>query len=311
MFKRRLLALVAGLIMGLPGMSMATMLPDSLENTPSSFALKTTRSDITSEWLENKATIALARKTGIFSRYKFPGVSFENAASVGLSAARPETRSQSIEQMVAAASLRHGIFGLSGRSAGEEPNLPSASTRSDGIQTSGASLRDVAKVLVNKPVPGATQRQGSGARNQGGGSFVDAILGTQLEDAFIDAATNVVTPTIQPDGVVALNFMGLRDFAFMVSPVTNKIEVLDFKTGTTLTISHSPYENTGSMDGEMQQHRPGRSTHSNSFNDHRIIQFLRSAASFTSDFLLHPITFASLLIISLFWGILSISRRSA
>ena len=125
--------MVAGLIVGLPGLFMATLLPDNLENTPSSFALKTTRSDITSGWLENKATIALTSKTDIFSRYKFPGVSFENAASVGLSAARPETKSQSMEQLVAAAGLRHGIYGVSDGAHDQQPNLPSAAGTADGI----------------------------------------------------------------------------------------------------------------------------------------------------------------------------------
>lgn len=309
MFKRRLLALVVSVTLGLPGLSMATLLPDNAGNLPSSFAEETTRSDTNNERLENTATISLTRKVNIFSRYKFPGVSFENAATLGLSAARPEPESRSLEKLVAIASLGEGVYSVSDGSLDEMIAAQSVNTGPAQFRNTGPTLRDMASVLVNKPASSAPPPQGGAKNNPASGfSLISSILETQLDDTFIDTASKVVKPTVNQDGLIALNFLGLRDFAFLVSPVNNKIQILDFRTGTTITISHSAHQNA-----VQDSYRPkglSRSPAQEAHSQQKIIDLLKRLQIFASTFLLHPITLGALLLLFTCWGVLSISRRA-
>lgn len=309
MFKRRLLAFVAGLTIGFPSLSTATLLSENFANMPSSFVEKTKRSNITSGQLDNKATTGLTGKTGIFSQYKFPGVSFDSAATKGLSAARPETKSKSVGQLIAAASLRRGLYGDSIGSTGAESSPPPTPTLPNRAQSTGPTLRKLAKAVVNVPAPGTTPSPEGRVANEGGFSFVDVVLGTQLDDAFIDAATDVITPTITPDGVVALDLMGLRDFAFMVSPITNKIQILDFKTGTTLTIDNSAHNKSGDLSEGLRPYRPYRSANPSYLGDHPAVKMLKALKAFVGDFLLHPITLGALLLAAMCWGAIGLIPR--
>jgi hypothetical protein len=285
------------------------MLPDRFGNLLSSFSEKSKPSETGDGWLENKATISLTSKAGIFSRYKFPGVSFENAASEGLSAARPEKKPRSIEQLIAAASRRQRNYGITDGSSGGEAALPPASAAQSGLRPPGARLRDTAKVLVNKPAPGRTQTQGGGATDQRGTSFVDVALEAQLDDAFIDAATNVVTPTVTEGGLIALNFIGLREFALMVSPTSNKIQVLDLNTGTTLTMSRSAYEDSASGRGDQPRSQGNRRATSAFQGDHPIKKVLKALQDFVEDVLLHPLALGAFLLLALGWGAFGLIPR--
>ena len=311
MFKRRLLALAAGVTIGLPGMSMATLLQDNSENLPSSFAVQTTHSDSISDQLENTATIALTKNVDIFSRYKFPGISFENAASVGLSAARPAPTSRSLSQLIATASLGQGLYAPSDGSSNETQGGTTIARLSPPHRKTGPTLRDMAGALVNKPRSPAPR---GGVPNDPRYRFsvIGTVLETQLDAAFIDAASDVVNPTIDPDGLITVNFLGLRDFALLVSPVTNKILVMDFKTGTTLTLSHSAYDDTASY--EAKQRRRLSPRNSNSFEESKtvklLIKFIKSLQYFGNNFLLHPVTLGAFLLLSICCGIFSISHRS-
>ena len=316
MFKRRLLAFVAGITIGFPSLSTATLLSENFGNTPSSFVEKTKRSNITSGQLGNKATIGLTGKTGIFSQYKFPGVSFDSAATEGLSAARPETKSKSVGQLIAAASLRQGHYGDSQEhygdpieSTGAVSSPPPTPTLPNRVQSAGPTLRKLVKAVANVPAAGTTPSPEGRVANERGFSFVDVVLGAQLDDAFIDAATDIITPTITSDGVVALDFMGLRDFAIMVSPVTNKFQLLDFKTGTTLTINSSAHKNSGDLSGGPQPYQPNRRANPSYLGDHPAVKMLKALKAFVGDFLLHPITLGALLLTALFWGAIGLIPR--
>lgn len=303
--------MAAGVTIGLPGMSMATLLQDNSENLPSSFGIQTTRSDSNSDRLENTATIALTKNVDIFSHYKFPGISFKNAASVGLSAARPAPTSRSLSQLIATASLGQGLYAPSDGSSNERPGVTAIAKLSPPHQKTGPTLRDVAGALVNKP-RGPAPRAGVPNNPHNGFSLIDTVLDTQLDAAFIEAASDIVNPAIDPDGLITVNFLGLRDFALLVSPVTNKILVMDFKTGTTLTLSHSAYDDTASY--EAKQRRRLRLKNSNSFEEPKtvklLMKFLKSLRYFGSNFLLHPVTLGAFLLLSICCGIFSISYRS-
>lgn len=308
MFKRRLLACVAGFSFALPSLSTATLLPDHSEELPSSFAAKSARSGSNGERLENTATIGLVGKTDIFSRYKFPGVSFERAAVEGLSAARTEPQARTIEQVIAAATAGRGIFDTNDRSA--DSGAGNGVNRLHDAHDTGPTLYDLAQALINQPsvVDPRTRRRGTPKKDGSGAGYllVDTVLKTQLDSDLMNVATKVVTPTIDPDGVVLLNVLGLRDFAFMVSPVTHKIQIVDFKTGTTLSVSHSAYKDTSQ---QTDQRRRPKSTVSHS--DQKFTKILKAVKYFVDGFLLQPITLGAFFLLTLCGGLLRLCFRAA
>jgi hypothetical protein len=318
MFTRRALVLMASITIGLPGALEALPFSGNENELPSSFTSKNAKSSTRSVaeigGLENQATLALNDKTNIFSHYKFPGVSFENAASSGLSAARPERTSLTIEQLVAAAGIKRDVYATppAQTSFGPDP-IVAHRPRPPAVKT-GPTLRDLAQSLVNKPGSADDAGNDHDRRRQndwgGGFSFFDAVLETQLDDTFIETARDVARPSIGKDGVVAVNLFGLRDFAFMVSPVSNRIQILDFRTGTTLTVGQSGHENHNRDFQRNQQsgYRPAGNRDSGMRD--KIIDIMKGLRTFLNSFVLHPITLGVFLLLSLCWGVIGMSRRA-
>lgn len=174
----------------------------------------------------------------------------------------------------------------------------------------GNTLRDAAGALINRPQTTgnrpAREKESIGFGSGLGFALIDSVLESQLDNAFIDAATDIITPTIDPHGVVSLNLLGLRDFAFMVSPISNKIQVLDFKTGTTLTISQSSHK-----EAPIERNPNKRMKGPPSESNEKFVKFIQHLKHFAQDFVLQPLTLGALLLIAVCAGVMGIGRRTA
>ena len=140
--------------------------------------------------------------------------------------------------------------------------------------------------------------------------MVDFVLGTQIDKAFIDAATSVVTPAIEPDGHISLNFLGLRDFAILISPVTSNIQILDFKTGLTMTVSNRTLNNPGGGAEQRGQPQSTRSGNEHSLGFYMLLKFLNKIDYIVNNILIHPVTIVALLLLTLCCGVVSFVSRS-
>lgn len=230
-----------------------------------------------------------------------PADAFENAASRGLASLAASERPPSLEELIATASLGTGLYSsFEGAAAQQSP------------AATGPTVRDLAQVLVNRPEPLPDANNGSaGRRGPGGHSLFNVIMETQLDADFVEAATEVVTPTVTADGVIALSFLGLRDFAFVVSPVTNRIQVMDFQTGTTVTLSRSAYDQRPQPEpfssAQQTPHRPQGQTLVPRLTMREVLTHTKR---FFSGYVLHPFTLGFLSLFSIFWLVLRMARRA-
>ena len=128
-----------------------------------------------------------------------------------------------------------------------------------------------------------------------------------LDKEFMSAVVDAVSPTMTPGGLVAVNFFNMRDFALMTSPVTNRIQVVDLSTGTTMTISHSAYTPSALSIPQAESTAvrttpvPGTGTKPVLI---RVIATLRSIVT-------NPLTFLTFALVLIFGVFYRIARKSA
>lgn len=247
------------------------------------------------------------------SETELPKNAFENAASRGLESLAGSGKAPSLEELMAVASAAAGVYSVS--SAASDPGALLGPGADESSNEKGITVRDLAQVLVNRvelpieqnPAPASARPAGAG-----GYSLFNAVMEAQLEADFIETAMEVVTPTITADGVVALDFLGLLDFAFIMSPVTNRIQVTDFTTGTTITLNQSADREASQPDrfGGSDVSQPSQRVRT-AAPRLTVKQFLYRTRQFFSTYVLHPFTLGSLLLFAIFWVVLRIGRRSA
>lgn len=230
-----------------------------------------------------------------------PADAFENAASRGVASLAASERPPGLEEMIATAGLGSGLYSSFEDAAAQQ--LPVGT---------GPTIRDLAQVLVNRPEPLPDSNNGGAGRpGRGGYSLFNAIMETQLDADFIEVATEVVTPTVTADGVIALSFLGLREFAFVVSPVTNRIQVMDFQTGTTVTLSRSAYDQRPQPEplssAQQRPHRPRLQTLAPALMMRAV---LAKTKRFFSGYVLHPFTLGFMALFAIFWLVLRMARRA-
>jgi len=300
MYGRLLFALVAALSIGHLNSSARSMpLSDARGGLPPGFLRMLDRHDPGQSYSATDA-----RATGYAAALgptKVPADAFENAASRGLASLAASGRPPSLKELIATAGLGAGLYS----------SFEDAAAQQSPAGT-GPTMRDLAQVLVNRPEPLPDGKNGGAGRpSRGGYSLFNAIMETQLDADFIEAATEVVTPTVTADGVIALSFMGLREFAFIVSPVTNRIQVMDFATGTTVTLSRSAYDQRPQPEpfssAQQMPHRPQVQMLAPRLTMHAV---LTKAKRFLSGYVLHPFTLGSLALFSIFWLVLRMARRA-
>jgi len=107
------------------------------------------------------------------------------------------------------------------------------------------TLRQLMRTLVTKvdlPVAATVNPEGRArqrVRGPGGFSALQEIIDTPLDPAVIRTIAHIVPPSIELSGILTMNFFGMGNFAFLVSPSTRRIDLLDIDTGQNLSISYT------------------------------------------------------------------------
>ena len=259
----------------------------------------------------NETSLGLPENIEIFSPSAPLVGSFANYASRGISGELPEFQSQSLKDLVKIAS------------AGPLYPVTSSITNEYTVKQNRLAnkyvLRDLARALVNRNATTVVTDQNQGGRRNdypngaaAAPSFFEFILSSQLDEEFVQTAADVINPTVGFDGFVSLNFLGLRDFAFLVSPVTNKIQIFDFKTGTFINVSQSKFRNrTSRQISEQKYEPPQQRSYSTEAPGIAIRKILKLVQEKTVSFLLHPLTVISFAVVIGCWVFSCVTRETS
>ena len=235
-----------------------------------------------------------------------PADAFEHAASRGLASIATGEKTLNLEELIAVAGLGTGLYASPAEEA--EAGTVFGAETPEATGGTGITVRNLAHVVVNRADPPEERKGGGGsAPSSGGYSLLNAVMEAQLDADFVETAAKIVTPTVTTDGVIALTFLGLRDFAFIASPVTNKMQIMDFKTGTTITLSHSadgaafPSQQQSLRPAQDQPGAPRVSVH----------ELVSKAKQFLFGYVLHPFALGALALFSIFWLLLRTARRAS
>lgn len=291
MFRGLFFASVATIMVGYAELATATLMSEVSENLPSSFAPSGHANNGKHSYFGRKpipGNISLSEDSEIFSITKLVQGSFNNATSDALSELPYGKSIPRIEELIALASLTPEILGPSSRNFGTDIPGSNNSTYSD------ATVEDLMKALVNRPTqpaPRKTRRQndrGSGI----GFALLTTVLESQLDQDFIDAAANVVNPSIDIGGVVTLKIFGLREIAFLMSPVTNQIQVMDLRTNRSISLNHTENQESIRHQNKIEQNRAQRVIYQNTDRTFSTVKWFKAAKLFVTEIVLHPFTLA-------------------
>lgn len=107
------------------------------------------------------------------------------------------------------------------------------------------TMRQLMRTLVTEadlPISATTspgERTQQRVRDPGGFSALQEIFDTPLDSAVISMIARIVSPSIDLSRMVTMNFLGMGKFAFVVSPSTRRIDLLDIDTGQNLSVSYT------------------------------------------------------------------------
>ncbi len=141
-------------------------------------------------------------------------------------------------------------------------NTPGA-TRRQPNNTSGVqptSLKDLVRLLINRPenlsldVPLVAPSGVTGPSSPQGNSILGLILSIAIDKQMVEALSRVLRPSIDVNGVVALNIFGLREIALLVSPSSNSIRLVDLASKRSVSFR---YESPARMAVNQAHRSPG------------------------------------------------------
>jgi hypothetical protein len=107
------------------------------------------------------------------------------------------------------------------------------------------TLRQLMQTLVTKvdlPVAATANPQGrfqQWARGPREFLAIQGIVNTPLDPAVISTIAQIISPAVDLSGIVTMNFFGMGNFAFIVSPSTRRINLVDVNTGENMSVSYS------------------------------------------------------------------------
>ena len=303
-------AVSAALFCTVSSVAEAMVVPEAAAEIPSSFSYSSGPDDI--RVLKNPATAKLVDGVRIFSRNPVRAQSFDQDASRGITYPSADLRSPSLEELIVIASVDPSRYvGPDGRPS-RSKNTGTVFDFDPGPDQALGTIRDLAKALVNRATSadraGApAEPDGSEIERTGAYKYFDAILEAELDREFVSAVTEIVSPSITPDGVVALSIFGARDFAFLTSPVTNKIQIVDFSTGTTLTVSQGSGSAPGYSSPEAKrrvEESPQTTPPVGQGKKPLVVRIISTAR----DVAVHPLTLLSLILVGVFGALYRVVR---
>ncbi len=200
----------------------------------------------------------------------------------------------SIEELITVASLTPANFDPSDATIRTDSQGPAYS------RNSGATVRDMVRNLINRSQLPASGKARERIKDGGGLGFslLNTVLETQLDMDFVDTVAGIINPSIGLNGVVTLNIFGLREIAFFMSPVTNEIRVMDFKSMKYFTVNQTTNQELTSLQNPNRRNQKRSFITPNYDRMFSIYKFLKAARIFVTDYLLHPLTLGMVFILS-------------
>ena len=303
MLRGLIFASVATILIGSTETAVATPLGEVSKYLPSSFAASSFAPSTIAEddrhpdlgQTLKPGMIQLTEDGEIFSIAKLVSASVKSVGSDSISEVPLEDSKTSIEEMINVASLMPENL---------VPSSQDSRTGDLGLANSknpGATVGNLMQNLVNRSDQPKSGKAEAREHNEGGlGLFLlDTILETELDKNFVDTVAGIVRPSIDMAGIVTLNLFGLREIAFLMSPATNEVQVMDFSTMTFVTILHRANPQPASQQNQKGTTGKRRVTSPNLKRTLSAVQILMAARIFVTDYLLHPLTLGTVFVLSM------------
>jgi len=180
------------------------------------------------------------------------------------------------------------------------------------------TLKDLVRLLINRPenlgleapvlgpagvAPGGVV----GPATPQGDSILSAILSITVDMEIVQSISKVLKPSVDLNGVVALNVFGLREIALLVSPSSNSIRLVDLGSGRSMSFR---YEDRG--DGSPARGRgnagPPGIPQSMSERENLLPTIIVAIRHWISTYVFNGVTLISLLALSVFWVVWRFAR---
>lgn len=212
--------------------------------------------------------------------------------------------------------------GLVARPATVNRGNPPGGPRGQPNNTGGeqtATLKSLVRVLINRPenlsldapVVTASRVSPSGASGPSfppGGSILRAILSLAVDKEIVKTISNVLRPSIDVNGVVALNVFGLRDIALLILPDSNSIRVIDLSSGRSVSFK---YDSPARMAVNQIRRSPDQPGVAQATIERENLLPLVIAAirRWISTYVFNIFTLIGLVLVSVFWIVWRLARR--
>ena len=182
---------------------------------------------------------------------------------------------------------------------------------SEPARPKGVTVRDLMKSMVHRTGPSdpepATVENGDKMTLEN--FLLTSVLETQLDMEFVNIVAGAVNPSIKLDGLITLDILGLREIAVLMSGKTDEIQVMDLNTRRFVSIGgpsdpapslQTPLDNLTESRGEASR-EPGE--------NYALIQWINAAKKFIHNFLRHPLTLLTILVLSMLAMVRHIAQR--
>ncbi|MCZ6666118.1 MAG: hypothetical protein O7B81_12490, partial [Gammaproteobacteria bacterium] len=142
-----------------------------------------------------------------------------------------------------------------------------------------------------------------------GGSMLAAILDFALDQEMLDFIFSVLSPSLEPSGLISFSIAGLGNFVMVLSEEIGALKIIDLDSGNTLVLRSRPQglsaqsrQNLDRTSGRQRRGAESRIT---------IQQFIMIIRQFFLSILQDPRFISIFVIFSLLWLVWILYRRRA
>lgn len=314
MHRGLLIATVSTFVVVMSETAAATPFSDASENLPSSLAVASQAPATASEKISRDDIRPVSQPAGLKSpgdREIFPVSveaphSFIRAALESSLELPRDGMAPSIPSLITLASLTRADFHHPKRVLnpyGPVSNRP---------RTNGVTVRDLMKSMVHRTGQSdlAETEPRSGRKITLGNFLLTSVLETQLDMEFVDIVAGAVNPSINLEGLITLDILGLREIAVFMSRRTNEIQVLDFRTQRIVSAGAPPIHTPSLQPNPANQGDPLGTASREAGENYALTRWINAAKKFIIDFLRHPLTLLTVLVLSMLMMVRRIAERT-
>jgi len=173
------------------------------------------------------------------------------------------------------------------------------------------TLKDLVRALINRPenlgldAPVQTSGAVTGPAAAKDDSILSTILSIAVDKEIVQAVSGVLRPSIDIQGVVALNLFGLREIALLVSPGSNSIRMIDLGTGRSMSFR---YEDRGLATQNRHIVSPPGTPQVKSGRENLLPTVIASIRRWIATYVFNGITLITLLALLVFWAVWRFAR---